>query len=200
MKEIYIGSNEKDCVKKLRTSFYHVVTKQLTNAYDGIVFLCIGTDRSTGDSLGPLVGYKLLDKKPENIHVYGSLENPVHAQNLQETIRRIYKSMQKPLIVAVDACLGKIDDVGYIRIGEGPIKPGSAVDKDLGEVGDVHIVGIVNFGDFMDFLVLQNTRLNLVMKIADTINTSVRSALKKIQDASECVKTEIATTEDDEND
>ena len=24
-----------------------------------IIFLCIGTDRSTGDSLGPLIGYKL---------------------------------------------------------------------------------------------------------------------------------------------
>ena len=28
---------------------------------DGVVFLCIGTDRSTGDSLGPLLGYKLKD-------------------------------------------------------------------------------------------------------------------------------------------
>ena len=25
----------------------------------GVIFLCIGTDRSTGDSLGPLVGHKL---------------------------------------------------------------------------------------------------------------------------------------------
>ena len=25
----------------------------------GVVILCIGTDRSTGDSLGPLIGYKL---------------------------------------------------------------------------------------------------------------------------------------------
>ncbi|EKY29632.1 hypothetical protein HMPREF0216_00124 [Clostridium celatum DSM 1785] len=24
-----------------------------------IIFLCIGTDRATGDSLGPLIGYKL---------------------------------------------------------------------------------------------------------------------------------------------
>ena len=25
---------------------------------DGVMFLCIGTDRSTGDSLGPLIGHK----------------------------------------------------------------------------------------------------------------------------------------------
>ena len=26
----------------------------------GVMYLCIGTDRSTGDSLGPLIGHKLL--------------------------------------------------------------------------------------------------------------------------------------------
>ena len=31
-----------------------------------IIFLCIGTDRSTGDSLGPLVGYKLKSLKKKN--------------------------------------------------------------------------------------------------------------------------------------
>ena len=30
-----------------------------------IIFLCIGTDRSTGDSLGPLIGYKLKPISPK---------------------------------------------------------------------------------------------------------------------------------------
>ncbi len=34
------------------------LTKVIKDNRD-IVILCIGTDRSTGDSLGPLVGYKL---------------------------------------------------------------------------------------------------------------------------------------------
>jgi len=46
--------------------------------YQQLVILCIGTDRSTGDSLGPLVGHKL---KPyinhyEHIHILGTLDNP----------------------------------------------------------------------------------------------------------------------------
>ena len=34
-----------------------------------ILFLCIGTDRSTGDSLGPLIGYKLKEKGMRNASV-----------------------------------------------------------------------------------------------------------------------------------
>ena len=48
----------------------------------GIVFLCIGTDRSTGDSLGPLIGYKLNQMKISKATVFGTLERPVHAMNL----------------------------------------------------------------------------------------------------------------------
>lgn len=44
-----------------------------------ILFLCIGTDRSTGDSLGPLIGYKLREKGMKNARVLGTLEEPVHA-------------------------------------------------------------------------------------------------------------------------
>ena len=43
-----------------------------------ILFLCIGTDRSTGDSLGPLIGYKLKEKGMRNARVLGTLEEPVH--------------------------------------------------------------------------------------------------------------------------
>ena len=47
-----------------------------------IIFICIGTDRSTGDSLGPLVGYKLQFLNKSNIHIYGTLQSPIHAKNI----------------------------------------------------------------------------------------------------------------------
>lgn len=49
----------------------------------GVVFLCIGTDRSTGDSLGPLIGYKLRQMRLPKTTVFGTLERPVHAMNLE---------------------------------------------------------------------------------------------------------------------
>jgi putative sporulation protein YyaC len=74
-----------------------------------------------------------------------------------------------------------MDHVGYITIGKGPIKPGSGVNKNLSPVGDMYITGIVNCGGFMDFLILQNTRLSIVMKMADLISTGIKYVLWKIK-------------------
>lgn len=136
---------------------------------DGVVLLCIGTDRSTGDCLGPLVGSQLSSEKQNFFHVYGTLDQPVHAANLQEYIGMIRKNHGNPLVVAVDACLGSPENVGCINICDGPLQPGAGVNKNLPPVGDIYITGIVNVGGFMEYLVLQNTRLNLVMKMALTL-------------------------------
>lgn len=49
-----------------------------------IILVCIGTDRSTGDALGPLVGTKLEQVGITNFQVFGTLDEPVHALNLEE--------------------------------------------------------------------------------------------------------------------
>ncbi|MHB8155799.1 MAG: spore protease YyaC [Desulfocucumaceae bacterium] len=133
------------------------------------VLLCIGTDRSTGDSLGPLIGSKIKPLTQDYLHVYGTLDEPVHASNLKQKLDQIYGLFKDPYIIAVDACLGSLESVGHISIGDGAIQPGAGVNKDLPSVGDIHITGIVNVGGFMEYLVLQNTRLNIVMKMADLI-------------------------------
>lgn len=133
------------------------------------VLLCIGTDRSTGDCLGPLVGSKIGLLNQEFFEVYGTLDNPVHASNLKETLEKIYGKYKNPLIIAVDACLGRIENVGCINLGDGSLNPGAGVNKNLPPVGQIHITGIVNVGGFMEYIVLQNTRLNVVMRLADVI-------------------------------
>lgn len=133
------------------------------------VLLCIGTDRSTGDCLGPLVGSKVQAMVQDYLHIYGTLDEPVHASNLREKLDQIYSRFENPYIIAVDACLGSLESVGHINIGDGSLQPGAGVNKDLPAVGDVHITGVVNVGGFLEYLVLQNTRLNVVMKMADLI-------------------------------
>jgi putative sporulation protein YyaC len=134
-----------------------------------IVIVCIGTDRSTGDALGPLVGTKLKEKKQSSFHVYGTLDEPIHAVNLEEQLSFIKKKHIDSFIIGIDACLGRLKSVGDITINEGPLKPGAGVKKELPDVGEIHITGIVNVSGFMEYLVLQNTRLSLVMKLANTI-------------------------------
>jgi putative sporulation protein YyaC len=146
-------------------------------SFDSYVVLCIGTDRSTGDALGPLVGTKLKSYYLESCKVYGTLDDPVHATNLNETIEFLSNKHEASLILAVDACLGRTENVGYINMCKGPLKPGTGVNKTLPEIGHFHITGVVNVGGFMEYLVLQNPRLNLVMRMADTISKAFAYAL-----------------------
>ncbi len=147
---------------------------------DDVVVLCIGTDRCTGDALGPLIGTRLQRSGLHHVHVYGTLENPVHATNLQETLEQLQARHKQSLIIAIDACLGRIDNVGNIMIGKGPLKPGAGVNKDLPAVGDLFITGIVNVGGFMDYLVLQNTRLYLITRLADVIAEGLAHGLANL--------------------
>lgn len=130
--------------------------------YSNIVVLCIGTDRSTGDSLGPLTGTFLSKMNLKNIDVYGTLHEPVHAINLQDNISNITRIYKKPFIIAVDASLGRSNSIGCIASGAGSLQPGAALNKKLPSVGDAYITGVVNVGGFMDYAVLQSTRLSIV--------------------------------------
>lgn len=144
-----------------------------------IIILCIGTDRSTGDSLGPLVGDKLKFLLRNKIILLGNLENPVHAKNISKALRKIKSSYSNPYIIAIDACLGSVQNVGNIIIESKPIFPGSAMNKNLPPVGDLSITGIVNVSGALEFMVLQNTRLFTVMKIADIISKGLYHSIIK---------------------
>lgn len=143
-----------------------------------IVIVCIGTDRSTGDSLGPLVGTLLKEKKIPSFYIYGTLDDPIHAVNLEVKLKEIKEKHFHPFIIGIDACLGRYKSIGVIEIGDGPVKPGAAVNKDLPNVGNIHITGIVNVGGFMEFFILQNTRLHLVLQMAKTIADGIDKARK----------------------
>ena len=76
--------------------------------------------------------------------------------------------------------MGSLNRIGYININKGPLKPGLGVNKDLPPIGDMSITGIVNVGGMMEYMVLQNTRLSLVMNMAEIITRSINIALFKL--------------------
>lgn len=133
------------------------------------VAVCIGTDRSTGDALGPLTGSYLSEIKPRHLTVYGTLHEPIHAVNLKESIEKIQTRHRNPFIIAVDACLGRRTSIGQIILDRGPLKPGAAFNKELPPIGDLQLIGVVNMSGFMDHAALQNTRLSLVTDMAKTL-------------------------------
>lgn len=81
------------------------------------VFVCIGSDLVLGDSLGPLIG-TLLRKKNLSSYVYGTLNFPITAKEVEYA--RVYLKQMHPesIIMAIDAAIGPNDDVGLIKICE----------------------------------------------------------------------------------
>ena len=147
-----------------------------------ILFLCIGTDRSTGDSLGPLIGYKLMEHQPVHGKIFGTLDHPVHAMNIDSYMKEIKKKFSDHIVVAVDASVGNAEYIGYITLGRGALKPGLGVSKELTAVGDLFITGIVGSSKNGDPFMLQSVRLSMVMHLADCISKSIILGMNAVGD------------------
>lgn len=176
----YFNSTDKFSTFDFSKILFNLITLK-ANEDQKIVFLCIGSDRATGDCLGPMIGYKLSKLRKNSFIIYGTLEHPVHAKNLVDTINEIHRKYPDSFIIAIDASLGKNTHVGYITLGEGALRPGAGVDKDLPSVGDIFITGIVNFSGLLDSMLLQTTRLNVVMKLADFIYLGISYCIYQLE-------------------
>lgn len=140
---------------------------------DTYIVTCIGSDRSTGDSLGPLTG-SLLKRHPLKVlQIYGTLHEPLHALNLEESLHNLNEQHPEAFIIALDAALGKLSSIGHITCHPGPLQPGAALKKQLPAVGEVHISAVVNVHNDFNFLNLQNTRLSLVYDMAELLTSSL---------------------------
>jgi len=142
------------------------------------LIVCIGTDKCIGDSLGPLIGTFLV-KNNFPYPVIGTLENPVHAINIDSTVKEIKEKYPGYHVIAVDACIGYEECVGDIQIKIGPVSPGKGVGKSLPQVGDISIYGIVDSIDNADIFSIKNIRLNFIMNMAEVISKSLINAANK---------------------
>ena len=139
-----------------------------------LIFLCIGTDRVTGDSFGPLVGYKLkyLFKNEKRIEIIGSLDDIICRHNILNIINNIENMYDEPFLIAIDAAISNKTDIGRIVVSKDKMNVGSSLNNKSIYVGNISIKGIVS-KDFhnpkYNFKLLQNTSLNLVMKMADSV-------------------------------
>ena len=173
----YLSVKDDNCRNMLSSSIKKYMNKKLDKNKDIVVF-CIGTDRATGDSLGPLVGTML--KKMGVTNVMGTIDRPVHAVNIEDKINQLYTDYNKPLVLAIDACLGIYNHIGSLSIWEGALSPGAGISKKLRDVGDISITGIVNKWSSNGIVQLQSTRLSIVMNMAEVIAGGIYDALKDI--------------------
>lgn len=154
------------------------VTKVL-RGQDNIKVLCIGTDRATGDCFGPLVGTYLSSTKSKyGFEIFGSLMEPVTALTVEDVWREIKNT---GTTIAVDASLSNVNVVNNVTFRMGPMKPGSAMQKDLGEVGHIAIAACVNVSGYFEHMVLQNTRLYTVDTMARYVASELDLAARRLK-------------------
>lgn len=172
----YYNANDTKTPNRFGQDLNQLLSKR-KKAEQPLILLCIGTDRATGDCLGPLIGSTLIHSTT-NLTVLGTLKDPIHAVNLTHTLSEIYRIYTDPFIIAVDACLGNSRHVGFITLSEQGLKPGESIEKKLPRVGNISITGIVNQSVRSNFLVLQSTRLHTVLHLSETICAGIQYALK----------------------
>ncbi len=144
------------------------------------VIVCIGSDLSIGDSLGPICGSKLKERLlGSNVYIYGTLQKPITAKEVNYVSQFLKQTHPNSPILAIDAAVGREDEIGLIKISSMPIKPGSGANKNLNEIGDMSIMGIIAEKSLFSYTLLSNTRLNIVYKMSEII---VEGVIKYIDD------------------
>ena len=67
----YINASQRDSVLRISHTLKQCILDH-QEKWSELVFLCIGTDRVTGDCLGPFVGQKLSSCSTPDFTVYGT--------------------------------------------------------------------------------------------------------------------------------
>jgi putative sporulation protein YyaC len=148
---------ENTLCKKLKFKLGEIDVEKMTNFIlkkynesekDEIVIVNIGTDRCIGDMFAPMLG-SFMETKESSIKFYGTLENPIHAKNIDSKLEEIFSLHTNPFIIGVDASIGQ--SVNYFYIKNTPILAGKGVGKDLPSVGDISIAFVSSASSYNFF-------------------------------------------------
>lgn len=145
---------------------------------DRYVFFCVGTDRNTGDSIGPFIGTEL---EKIGFNVIGTIDRPVHALNMDERIKEIPKYKR---VVAIDASVTSSAEValGSVNLVKGGLAPGAGLKLGFGKVGELSIYcnvsGLYSTQKKTDEM-LGNVRLSLILKMRDYVVREIKNHFQK---------------------
>lgn len=196
----YYSCKERRQLLNFSNNLFEMMCKY-PDSLHSIAILCIGTDKVTGDSLGPFVGHQIRKQLASlngtrekaflpDIRIFGTLKNPVHAVNLEETLETIKKDYKKKgidfescLLVVVDASLGYPNHLGCVTLTNQPLTPGEGVNKKLPQVGQISVTGIIGEArnsSYKSQLSLRHTKLSDLMELADFISDGIMDCLKRL--------------------
>ncbi len=153
------------------------------------VVVCIGSDLAIGDSLGPIVG-SMLRYKTQGLplYIYGTLGAPITAKEIPYVRKLLQTTHKNSQVLAIDAAVGDVGDVGLIKITDNPLRPGAGANKQLGDIGDVSVLGIVSEKSLANYGLFNTTRLGLVYSMSEIISDALSAVLWEQTNAAPSIK------------
>ncbi len=148
--------------------------RKIHNRPEEMAFICIGSNKIIGDSIGPRIGSFL--KKNTKLQVYGDMRNNL---SKEEEIKNISNKLKNKFIVAIDSALSNNDDIGEIYVTSKSLKMAEGINLDKGNIGDLSIKVVVakNTNDrYRNYLSLKNTDIEFINNLAITVANGIREA------------------------
>ena len=102
-----------------------------------LLFLCIGSEKISGDCIGPIVGTLLKEKYRIPYPVLGTEDNSVNGANIRAYRDNIKKYFPDYKIIAVDSAVGDDKDLWTLKIREGGVRAGGALNPSVEYYGNV---------------------------------------------------------------
>jgi putative sporulation protein YyaC len=180
-----INMERKEALSCLIPNHHHLGPLMLRNALLSLipegtkrfVALCIGSNRISGDSLGPFVGTLLDQVYPEHLTVMGSLCSPLDAQSIANILPGT-TFPKDAFVIAIDSVLGKRENLHSIVVRQGPLVLGRGLGNKLPSIGDCSVMGVVvEQGKMAEYeLVYADLHLvySMAVKVAWAIALTVR--------------------------
>lgn len=167
---------------KFVKDFEKKISVYVENNYSNLVFLCIGTDKIVGDSVGPLVGNHLKNLQNEYLQIYGTLDSTINFINAKDIIEGIYQNLENPYLITIDAALSDVNNKGDIVLSDGYIKIGKALHKSICFYSNINIkcvVGKAYLEKEKNIKELEKVSTEEILKMAETVSSGIKNVLKK---------------------
>lgn len=151
--------------------FSEILKRKVYRQNKNLAFVCIGTNKVMGDSIGPRIGSYL--KNTTDLEVYGDLEKNICTK---KDIEKINKKVENKYIIAIDSALSKSSDIGKIYIVEKKISLGNGLNLCKGSIGDISIKVVVAENDndnYKNFLNLKNVDLSFIQNLTYRIGNGI---------------------------
>lgn len=138
-----------------------------------LLFLCIGSEKISGDSVGPIVGSILKNRYKLPCPILGTEDKPVNGVNLPHYIENIRTVFPNHRIIAIDSAVGSKKDMWTIKIKKGGVVAGGAITSKNPRIGDIGILAVVGEKNDDVLSTLLQAPLDRVERIAERIAKTI---------------------------